>query len=300
MTLILPLQPRELQRISHLTARADSPSVVSSLLKVTFSISAALNCFNFLHFLNIMYQNHSLNSSSDSDVFYVEQSSAEASPVRYNTPAILTSTQLSGAIDPEAITISSVASPEPQIVTIDSGSNEPTFPYAFGTQHPIVPPSLNDLNLPPNPFNVLATMAVIQQHRADSPQSPRPSDPSPISTPPMNLSTIEGWETPHTTTDDNTFFSSENEPRRVYWDFSADETFESNEPRRVYPTGSPSFTPPPPPRQKRRLSMGMSFPQRGECRSTPTRHAANPFHKERHPNAQGKTQTLTRLLTNYF
>ena len=140
---------------------------------------------------------------------------------------------------------------------------EPTFPYAFGTQHPILPPSLNDLNLPPNAFNVLATMAVIQQHQADSPQSPTLSDPSPISTPPMNISTIEGWETPHTTTDDNTFFSSENEPRRVYWDFSADETFESNEPRRVYTTGSPSSTLPPPPRQKRRLSMGMSFPQRG-------------------------------------
>ena len=263
MTLVLPLQPRELQRISHLTARADSPSVISSLFKVTFSISAALNCFNFLHFLNIMYQNLSLNSSTDSDVFYVEQSLAEGSPVRCNTPAILNSTQLSGAIDPDAITISSVDSTEPQIVTIDSDSNEPTFPYAFGTQHPIVPPSLNDLNLPPNPFNVLATMAVIQQHQADSPQSPKPSDPSPISTPPMSLSTIKGWELPHTTTDDNTFYSSGNEPRRVYWDFSADETFESNEPRRVYFTGSPSSTPPPPSRQKRRLSMMMYFPQRG-------------------------------------
>ena len=37
-----------------------------------------------------------------------------------------------------------------------------------------------------------------------------------------------------------------------------------------------------------------------KCRSAPARHAANPFHKERHPNAQGKTQTLTRLLTKYF
>ena len=175
-----------------------SPSVISSLFKVTFSISAALNWFNFLHFFNIMYQNLSLNSSTDSDVFYVEQSLAEGSPVRYNTPAILNSTQLSGAIDPESITISSVASPEPQIVTIDSDSNEPTFPYAFGTQHPIVPPSLNDLNLPPNPFNVLATMAVIQQHQAVSPQSPRPSGPSPISTPPMNLSMIEGVGRRHT------------------------------------------------------------------------------------------------------
>ena len=164
-------------------------------------------------------------------------------------------------MEPEAITISSVASPEPQIVTIDSDSNEPTFPYAFGTQHPIVPPSLNDLNLPPNPFTVVATMAVVQQDQENSPQSPEPSDPSPISTPSMNLSPIEGWETPHTTTDDNTFYSSENERRRVYWDFSPNETFDSNEHRRVSPAESPSTTPPSPPRQ-RRLSMGMSFPQK--------------------------------------
>ena len=178
-----------------------------------------------------MYLNLSLDSTTDSDVFYVEHSSPESSLIKKNTPAILNSTQLSGAMEPEANTIYSVASPEPQIVTIDSDSNEPTFPYAFGTQHPIVPPSLNNLNLPPNPFNVLATMAVNEQDQDDSPQSQEPSDPSPISTPPMNLGTIEGWETPHTTTDDNTFCSSENEPGRVYWDFSPDEAFDSNEPR---------------------------------------------------------------------
>ena len=146
-------------------------------------------------------------------------------------------------------------------MTIDSESNEHTFPHAFGTQHPLVPPSPNDLNLAPNPFNVLATMAVIQQDQEDSPRSPELSDPSPISTPPMNLSTIEGWETPHTTTDNKTFHSSENEPRRVYCDFFLDEEFDSNEPRRVSPAESASSTPPPPPRQKRRLSIGMSFPQ---------------------------------------
>ena len=94
-----------------------------------------------------MYRNLNLSSSTDSDVFYVEHSSPESSHIRNNTPAILKSTQLSGAMEPEAITISSVASPEPQIVTIESDSNMPTFPYAFGTQHPIVPPSMNDLNL---------------------------------------------------------------------------------------------------------------------------------------------------------
>ena len=99
-----------------------------------------------------MYRSLSLNSSTDSEVFYVEPSSSEKSPIRNNTPAILNSTQLSGAMEPEAITISTVASPEPQIVTIDSDSNEPIFLYAFCIQHPVVPPSLNDLNLPPNPF----------------------------------------------------------------------------------------------------------------------------------------------------
>ena len=263
MTSVLPLKPRELQSVSRLTARADSPSVKSSIFKVTFLISVALKSLKFHQSFITMYRNPSLNSSTDSDVFYVEQSSPERSPIRNNTPAILNSTQLSGAREPESTTISSVASPEPQIATIGSDSNGPTFPYAFGSQHPIVPPSLNDLNLPPNPFNVLATLAVIQQDQEDISKPPDPSDPSPISTPPMNLSTIDDWETTHTTTDDNTFNSSENEPRRVYWELPADETFESNEPRPVYPTRSPSSTPPPPPRQKRRLSMGMSFLQRG-------------------------------------
>ena len=230
--------------------------------------------------------NISLNSSStESDFFYVEHSPPERSPLRNNTPVILNSTQLSGAMDPETITVSSVASAEPHIVTIESDSNEPTFPYAFGAQYPIVPPSLNDFILPPNLFNVLASMAVIQQDQKDSPQSPEPSDPSPISTPPMNLSTIEGWETPHTTTDGNTFYSSENEPRRVYWDFSPNETFESNEPRRVYLARIPSSTPPPPPRQKRRLSMGMSFPQKGGALQHTCEACGQPLPKEKPPNA---------------
>ena len=258
---------------------------ISSLLEIVSLISAALNSFKNLHSSNTMYQNSNLNSSTDSNVFYVDYSSPERSPIRNNTSMILNSTQLSGAMDPETITISSVASTEPQIVTIESDSNEPTFPYAFGAQYPIVPPSLNDLNLPPNPFKVLASMAVIRQNQEDSPQSPEPSDPSPISTPPMNLSTIEGWETPHTTTDDNTFYSSENEPRRVYWNSSPNETFESNEPRRVSPAGSPTSTPPPPPRQKRRPSMGMSFPQKGGVLQHTCEACGKTLPKEKPPNA---------------
>ena len=262
VTLILPLKPRKLQSVSRLTARAASSFSKIITFQVTLSISSSSKIIQTLSILITMYRNSSFNSSTDSDVFYVEQSSPERSPIRHNTPIMFNSTQLSGAMDPETITISSVASPEPQIVTIESDSNGQTFPYAFGSQYPIVPPNLNDLNLPANPFNVLASMEVIQQDQQDSPQSPEPSDLSPISTPPMNISTISGWETPHTTTDENNFYSSDNDPRRVYWEES-NETFKSGEPRRVYPIASPPSTPPPPPRRKRRLSIGMSFRKKG-------------------------------------
>ena len=207
--------------------------------------------------------NISLDSSStESDVFYVEQSSVEENPIRNITPAILNSTEISGAMEREVILISTVASPEPRIVTLDSVSNDPTIPYGFGSQRPIVPPSLSDLNLPPNPSNVLATMAVVQVDDAYSPHSPEPSIPSPISTPPMNVSTIEGWDTTHTTTDDATFYTDD-ELRRVYRDIPSSDTFDTNEPRNVSVASSPSSTPPPPRRQKRELSIGMSFLKNG-------------------------------------
>ena len=162
--------------------------------------------------------------------------------------------------------VSSIAFPEPRIFTIEDDSNEPTMPYGFGRQLPIVPPSLNNLNLSLNPFNILNTMAAVTRTLDDyneySPQSPEPSDPSPIATPPMNVSTFNSWETPHTATDDNTFYSSV-EPRRVYWTSPLDETFDSkDEPRRIHLLSSPS--PPPPPRKmKRNFEIGMSFPERG-------------------------------------
>ena len=125
-------------------------------------------------------------------MFYVEHSSEGRSSAQNRTPVVPKSTQISGAMARERSTISSVASPEPQIVIIDSDSNEPAIRYGSGFQHPIVPPSLNDLNLPPHPFNLLATMAVIRADELSIPQSPDLSIPSPISTPPMNVITIEG------------------------------------------------------------------------------------------------------------
>ena len=131
----------------------------------------------------------------------------------------------------------------------------------FGRQLPIVPLSLNDLNLPPNPFSILNTMAVVTQTRDDNDEYSPQSDPSPISTPPMNASTFNSRETPHTTTDDKTFYS-EDEPLRVYWTSTLDETFHSeDEPRRIYLLSSSS--PPPPPRKmERKLEIRLSYPKR--------------------------------------
>ena len=207
-------------------------------------------------------------ASDDSDVFYVEQSSSELSPQRHNTPNIVNSTKISEQHAARMPSISSTASPEPRTFTIDDDSNEPTMPYGFGRQLPIVPPSLNDLNLPPNPFNILNTMAIVTQTQDNdeqySPELPEPSLPSPISTPPMNVSAYNSWETIHTTTDDNTFYS-EDEPRRVYWTSTLGETFESeDEPRRINVLSpSPSPPPSPPRRQKRKLRLGMYFPKEG-------------------------------------
>ena len=162
--------------------------------------------------------------------------------------------------------IFSVSSPEPDIVAPDDDSNDPKLPYGFGAQQPIVPPCLNDLNLPPNPLNVLAAMTVVQQNPTQhednySPQSPEPSEPSPIPTPPVNPSTNDGWESPHTTTHNNTFYS-EDETRRVHLTSPLDETFHSDgEPRRIYQLHSPK--PPSPPRNMtRKLEFGKSFPKR--------------------------------------
>ena len=131
------------------------------------------------------------------------------------------------------------------------------------------------------------TVAVIRADDAYSPQSPEPSIPSPISTPPLNVSTIEGFDTTYTTTDDATFYTDA-EPKRVYWVISKSDSFDSNEPRNVSVASSPSSLPPPARRQKRKLSIGMSFPKIGECRGTPAWYAANPYQSERHPDDQEK------------
>ena len=148
------------------------------------------------------------------------------------------------------LSISTIACPQPYIFTINDDSNEAAISYGFGRQLPIVHPSLNDLNLPPNLFNILAIMAIATttgDANKDnySPQSPEPSNPSPISTPPMNVSAFNSWETSYTTTDNDTFYSSD-KSRRIY-----------------FLSSSPASPPSPPRRQKTRLSLRMSFPKEG-------------------------------------
>ena len=241
------------------------PATLITLPFSIFDISYPLHQFKNL--ISKMTSNNSM-ASDDSDVFYVEQKSSDLCPQRHNTHNILNSTEICEQQTARVPSISSIASPEPRIFTIDDDSNEPTMPYGFGRQLPIVPSSLNDLNLPPNLFNILNTMAIVTQTRDNNeqyrPESPEPSLPSPISTPPMNVSAYNSWETPHTTTDDNTFYS-EDEPRRVYWTSPLGERFESeDEPRRIYVLSlSPSPQPSLPRRQKRKLSLGMSFPKEG-------------------------------------
>ena len=169
--------------------------------------------------------------SNDSDIFYLEQPSNEPSPPKLNPTIVINLTETSGKNTRELIALKPIASLGPQISTVDFDSNEPTRPYGFRWQIPIIQPSLNNLNLQPSPFNILATMTVVQnnltQHyNTHNPQSPEPSEPSHLSTPPMNVSTINGWETPHTTTGCNTFYS-EDEPRRAWCISPLEETFPS-------------------------------------------------------------------------
>ena len=79
-----------------------------------------------------MASNTSIDSV-ESDVFFVEQISNE--PVHNGTtPNILNSTELSQTHTAGMPSVSSIASPEPHILTIHDESNEPTMPYGFGRQ----------------------------------------------------------------------------------------------------------------------------------------------------------------------
>ena len=238
--------PRKHRRFSRLTKIHRLCRVLlQSLIQDNLShLLTALYTSFFRFSSSKMTSNNSFNSI-DWDNFYLEQESGEQILPRKNTPEKLNSTELSRAPAREVITISTVTSPEPHIITIQSHWNDPTIPSGYGSHNPITPSSLNDLKLPPISFNILATTVVTPRVRwydeRDSPQSPESSDPSPISTRPMTFNTIEGR---NTSSDAGTYHSED-------------------EPRKLYLLSSPFASPPPPPRkQKRKLSKEMSFPKK--------------------------------------
>ena len=99
-----------------------------------------------------MASNLSMNSV-DSDVFYVEQSSKDPSLPGPKTPIVLNSTEMSANDTREMIWISSIASPETHIVTVDSDSNEPTIPNGFPNFSPKTDqsePSIQSIQHPGN------------------------------------------------------------------------------------------------------------------------------------------------------
>ena len=172
-------------------------------------------------------------NSSDSDVLYVEQSSNDSSLP--NRKRRLSSTpQRCQATTPEKwyqyhplhrlnhISWQSTLIRIKQQCQMDLDDSSQKFQHAW---------TICNLNLPPNPFNILATMAGVNPTEVGldenySPQSPEPSEPSPISTPLMNVKRYNSWESPHTTTDDNTFYLQD-KPRRIHWTSPLDETFNS-------------------------------------------------------------------------
>ena len=108
--------------------------------------------------------------SVDSDVFFVEQVSNEPSPQRNNSMNILNSTELSQTHTAGMPSVSSIATPEPTTEKFQISMRTPTNQQCHTDSDgsfPILPPNLNDLNLPPVPFNILATMVVVNQEHDD-------------------------------------------------------------------------------------------------------------------------------------
>ena len=96
---------------------------------------------------------------TESDVFCVERLLGQHNLHRSKTSENVNSTHLSGAIAREVITISSVAPPEPQGVTIESNSIVFTLFYGYGRQQPEIRFSLTGLKLLGNAYNVMTPIS---------------------------------------------------------------------------------------------------------------------------------------------
>ena len=238
-TLSFQMQQRDPQSTSCLMKLAHYTFVDFIFFKSHFIKFSSSNKTS--KFISMFRVNSSVSRSTDSNFYYLEQSSEKHNPIRHNTPEVLYSIQLSGALARELITVSSVASQELQIVRIESNSNEPRTPYGFGRQRPNIPLSLNYLYIPTNPFNVMRPISPAQSHSPavdDIPIHEEPFDICDISTLSAMVNSVNAWAT------------------------SSDlGTLCSDEPQRTARASSPSSKPPPPRKQKRKLSLGMTFPK---------------------------------------
>ena len=216
------------------------------------------------------------SSSRETDIFHEEGSSEEGCPARTNTPVFLNSMELYGAHEREVITISSVASLEPHVLTIESDPKEPTIPYGYGRQQLIIPLSFSDLKLPPNPFIVLNTIAVMQPNKEYSPQIMELSNPSPFSTPQSKWVSLKAGR--HCTQLQMMPYFTQ----KTGLDEYIGTFFPVTPLTQTSPDQYSSFGAHPPYRRLRddkreSWSWRRLFLKKGECRRTPTRHAASPY-----------------------
>ena len=138
------------------------------------------------------------------------------------------------------------------------------MPYGFGRQLPIIPPSLINLNLPPNPFNILATMAEINPTEVghdenyspshQSHQNHRQSHHHPWTW--LHLTVGKLRMPPWTTTLSSRRTSQDECTGHLHW---MKLSIRTGKHKRVYLLSSPS---PPSLPMKRKLEMGMFFRKR--------------------------------------
>ena len=267
------------------------------------SLSNFLKCSSFYYFSSSLSLTIAMNpllsldcSSTESDVFYQERSSEKSNPIRNNTKVVLNSTKLSGAMKKETIRISSVASPEPRTVTIDSDSNEPTIPYVFvqSSSHCATQPHLSQLTA--HPFQCVGHYG--RDSSGWTIQPPITGAIHPVSNFDATNECGYQWRL-----GDN----AQNNGRRhiLYWrraqtslfgNFSKRHLWLQWAKKRIY-CFEPFLQTAASTQKKRKESwaLGCLFPKRGECRSTTARHAANPQQPKRHPDAQEKLKRYILL-----
>ena len=193
-----------------------------------------------------------------------------AEPNQAQSSVNLESTELSLAMAKEIITITSVTSPEPENVTIESDSDDLSIPYGYGRQVPVVLP-IHELDLPIKAFNV--RMSITLAPTTETPEYHRANHDSPISTAPFDIfdkskqsimvNTGDVWETRRRA--HSTRMSHEDS----LWHWS--------------PTQHNS---------ERKLSLGVSFPKKKGTLQHGCRACGQPLMRRTHPKTPNESATF--------